>query len=110
MARTANERQDDTDLRVAVGVVQSQMADMKIVLARVESKIDNNSYVHESKYIEDRKADALEYAKDRESDESKFATKEEMKPIKNMFYAILTTIILGLVTAFMTFVVKGGIS
>jgi hypothetical protein len=98
MARTPNERQDDTDLRVAVGVIQSQMKRVEDSLSRVETKIDNNSYVHETKYLDDRKSDAAEYA-----------TKEEIKPIKNMFYAILTTIVLGLITAFMTFVIKGGI-
>lgn len=98
MTRTPNERQDDTDLRVSVGVIQSQVEDIKKALGRVEVKIDNNSYVHTSQYNEDRKADAAEYA-----------TKEEIKPIKNMFYAILTTVMLGLVTAFITFALKGGL-
>lgn len=95
---TPNELQDNTDLRVAVGVIQSQVSDMKVVLGRVEKKIDSNNYVHENKYSEDRKSDREEYA-----------TKEEIKPIKNMFYAILSTIVVGLVTAFMAFVVRGGI-
>lgn len=98
MPMTANENQDNTDLRVAVGVIQSQVNDMKIVLGRVETKIDNNSYVHTGDYVANRKEDARNYA-----------TKEELKPIKNMFYAILSTVVIGLVTAFMTFVVRGGI-
>lgn len=98
MTRTPNEKQDDTDLRVAVGIIQSQVLDMRKTLGRVEQKIDNNNYVHETTYSADRKEDKENYA-----------TKEEIKPIKNMFYAILTTVILGLVTAFMTFVVRGGI-
>ncbi len=98
MTRTPNERQDDTDLRVAVGIIQSQVLDMRKTLGRVEQKIDNNNYVHETTYSADRK-----------DDKAMYATKEEIKPIKNMFYAILTTVILGLVTAFMTFVVRGGI-
>jgi hypothetical protein len=99
MARTPNERQDDTDLRVAVGVIQSQMKRVEDSLGRVETKMDNNAYVHESRYAEDRKEDAKNYA-----------TKEEIKPIKNMFYAVLTAVIIALVSAVVAFALKGGLA
>lgn len=98
MARTPNDRLDDTDLRVDVGVIKSQLTDLKMVVTSMNKKLDNMSYIDKHTYAEDRKTDAAEYA-----------TKEELKPIKNMFYAILTTIVVGLITAFMTFVIKGGI-
>lgn len=105
MARTPNERQDDTDLRVAVGVIQSQMKRVEDSLGRVETKIDNNSYVHESRYT-----------KDREDDSNTFATKAELraldikyKPMLTIGIAIVTTIILGIVTALTAFVINGGL-
>lgn len=97
MARTPNERQDDTDLRVAVGVIQSQMKRVEDGLNRVETKMDNNAYVHEAKYAQDRKEDSATYA-----------TKEEIKPIKNMFYAVLTAIVVALATAAVSFTKLGG--
>lgn len=109
MSNAPGNHKDDTDLRIDIGVIKSQMVDMKAAnsqqfgdikktLGGVVEKIDNIAYVHETKYADDRKTDAANYA-----------TKEELKPIWNMFYAIISTVIVGLVTAFMMFVIKGGI-
>lgn len=92
------ELDDITELKIAIGVMQAQVTDVRESSKRIEGKIDAFSYVKKADYDDDRKAA-----------DAKFATKEEIKPIKTLFWGVLSTVVLGIATAFVGFVLKGGL-
>ena len=94
--RTSSTNDNNFDKRL--GILEYKVDELKHTTDRIETKLDAASYVHTG-----------DYAADKQRAEERFATKEELKPIKNLFYAMISTIILGLVTAFLAFVVQGGL-
>lgn len=75
-----------TDLKVSVGVIESQVNDMKKQSDRIEAKIDRIKYVTKEEFDEHNK----------EAKET-YVTKEEIKPMKTLFWTIIGSLITGVI-------------
>lgn len=81
MATPANSTQRDVinQLQVDVGIIKSQMGEFKVLQQSMSNKMDGFAFVKQSDY-EDFKKEVRET----------YATKEEVKPMKTLFWAIVT--------------------
>lgn len=84
---------DDGDIqnKVDIGVIKSAQQETNRRLGNIEKKMDNFTFVKQDDFNEYKK-EAM----------ATFATKEEFKPVKNLFWAIITALIVGLITVAFT--------
>jgi hypothetical protein len=75
------------DLQVAVGVLQSQVLEVKRGQDRIENKIDSMSNVTRT-----------EFEKFQDSVSATYVTKEDIKPIKNIVYGVIGAMLTAFVT------------
>lgn len=87
---------DTTQIQVDVGIVKSQVADQGRKLDRIEKKIDAMTYVAKEDF-ETFKKEVKET----------FVTKDDFKPVKTLFWAIITTLITSVLGAVVGFAVLG---
>lgn len=78
---------DLTDIKVAVGILQDQNVRIMKQQEAMAVKIDNFSFVKQ-KDFDEFKDDVKET----------YATKEELSPVKRVFYAVLVAACVGLVS------------
>lgn len=80
MASPANSQRDTINmLQVDVGIIKSQMAEMKAITQGMSTKMDGFAFVRQMDFEEFKK----------EARET-YATQDEVKPIKTLFWAIIT--------------------
>lgn len=80
MSPNNSQRENINQLQVDVGIIKSQMVEMKAITQAMSTKMDSFAFV--------KQIDFEEFKKEiRET----YATKEEFKPIKTLFWAIITS-------------------
>lgn len=91
MGRLVSEKTDVIQTQIDVSVIKAGQLETNRRLSNIEKKMDNFTFVKQDDFIEFKKEAA-----------SSFVTKEEFKPVKNLFWAIITALIVGLITVAFT--------
>ncbi len=91
-----------TTLKVDVGIIKSQMVDMKGQNDRIEKKIDGMTYASVTDVAE---AKAVIEAFKQEVKET-YATKESVDPMRRVVYGLVGVILVGTVAAVLKLVTR----
>lgn len=81
----------DIQNKVDIGVIKSAQQETNRRLGNIEKKMDNFTFVKQDDFNDYKKEAA-----------SNFVSREEFKPIKNLFWAIITALIVGIITVAFT--------
>lgn len=82
---------DVIQTQIDVGVIKSGQIETNRRLSNIEKKMDNFTFVKQDDFVAYKKEVVASYV-----------TKEEFKPVKNLFWAIITALIVGLITVAFT--------
>lgn len=74
------------ETQVSIGVIKAGQIETNRRLSSIEKKMDNFTFVKTDDFAEFKKEVA-----------EKYATKEEVKPMRTLFWSIITGLILGII-------------
>lgn len=81
-----SDKGDVIQTQVDVGVIKAGQIETNRRLSNIEKKMDNFTFVKQDDFAEFKKEVAATYA-----------TKEEVKPMKSLFWTIIASLVVGLI-------------